>query len=390
MKYWILCLIAFLLFSPAGFGQRSKWEKHAPPLRTEVQCQTCHACPKPTKTDPCLVKCPRMHLLPGHYPEQTGPDVLQMGDIASEYGPVVFAHKLHAEMSEMAGGCYGCHHYNSTAMTILSCRECHPKSRARTDISMPDLKGAYHRQCMDCHRQWTHTTDCNGCHLKKEPGQTNAEVQRARELAGKAHPKVPLPTKVNYETRNQNGSYVTFFHDDHATRFGLKCADCHQQEGCVRCHDVTKPKPTDAKLREVKTQRSMEQLHEPCFSCHASDKCESCHAATPMKAFDHSRSAGWALNRFHLALSCQECHGEKKRFTKVDTKCKTCHKGWTPGSFKHRITGLQLDDTHGGLECESCHIEMDFAKPPSCAGCHEDKSYPAERPGKMVSTTTNN
>ena len=206
MKHWSLCLITLFLFSPTGFGQGSKWEKHAPPPHTDVQCQTCHACPKPTKTDPCLVKCPRMHILPGHHPEQTGPNVLQMGDIASQYGPVVFAHKLHAEMSEMSGGCYDCHHYNSTAMTILSCRECHPKSRARADISMPDLKGAYHRQCMDCHRQWTHSTDCNGCHLKNEPGKTDAEAMRARELAGKVHPEVPLPTRVNYETRNQNGS----------------------------------------------------------------------------------------------------------------------------------------------------------------------------------------
>ena len=60
-----------------------------------------------------------------------------------------------------------------------------------------------------------------------------------------------------------------------------------------------------------------------------------------MKAFDHARSAGWPLNRFHRALSCQKCHGEKKRFTKVDTKCATCHKSFTPGVFKHQITGLK-------------------------------------------------
>jgi hypothetical protein len=33
---------------------------------------------------------------------------------------------------------------------------------------------------------------------------------------------------------------------------------------------------------------------------------------------------------------------------------------------------------------------MNFARSPSCAGCHEDKSYPAQRPGKTVSTTKNN
>lgn len=371
-------IVAVLFLCGTAFGQQSKWQKHAPPQRTEIRCQTCHACPKPTKTDPCLVACPRMHVITGHESGQTGPDVLVMGEKSGQHGPVRFAHRLHAEMSEMSGGCYGCHHYNSTAMTILSCKECHPKERTRTDISMPDLKGAYHRQCMDCHRQWTHSTSCSGCHKKESP-----EAARAATPA-KSHPPVPLPTKVDYETRNQNGTFVTFFHDDHANRFGLECADCHRQEGCVRCHDVNKAKGADAKVREVKTQRSMEQLHEPCFACHSQDKCEGCHVAAPMKAFDHARSAGWALNRFHRDLSCQKCHGEKKRFTKVDTKCTTCHKGWTPGTFKHRITGLRLDDTHAGLDCESCHIDMNYGNPPSCAGCHDDKSYPAQRPGTKV------
>ena len=376
-------VIALTFLCGTAPGQESKWKKHAPPQRTEVQCKTCHACPKPTKTDPCLVNCPRMHVLPGHSSGQRGPEVLEMGEKGGQFGPVRFTHKLHAEMSEMSGGCYGCHHYNSTSMTILSCRECHPKARSRADISMPDLKGAYHRQCMDCHRQWTHSTACNGCHRKETPGAATAGTGAT---TAKSHPKVPLPTKVTYETRNQDGSFVTFFHDDHAMRFGLECADCHRQEGCVRCHDVRKNGAADARVREVKTQRPMDQLHEPCFACHAQDKCEACHVAAPMKAFDHARSAGWALNRFHRELSCQKCHGEMKRFTKVDTRCTTCHKGWTPAAFKHRITGLQLDATHSGLDCESCHIDMSFAVAPSCAGCHEDKSYPAQRPGTKVTT----
>jgi hypothetical protein len=381
----LLLMLVFLCTLPSfGQGEGSKWQKHTPPLKMDVPCQTCHACPKPTKTDPCLVKCPRMHIIPGYHPEQMGPDVLRMDDMTDQYGPVIFAHRMHAEMSEMSGGCYSCHHYNSTSMAILSCRECHPKSRARTDISMPDLKGAYHRQCMDCHRQWTHSTDCNGCHIKKEPGQTDAAALRAQEIAGKKHPNVTRPTKVVFETRNEHGSFVTFFHDDHATRFGLKCADCHQQDGCVRCHDAAKPVSADPQNRQERTQRPMEQLHQPCFSCHAQDKCESCHVAEPMKAFDHARSAGWALNRFHREISCQKCHGLNKRFTKVDTACKTCHKGWSPGAFKHEVTGLRLDANHSTLDCESCHVDMDFGKPPSCAGCHDDKSYPMQRPGKMI------
>ena len=51
---------------------------------------------------------------------------------------------------------------------ILKCSSCHESSRKREDVSIPDLKGAYHRQCMDCHREWSHETGCNSCHTPKK------------------------------------------------------------------------------------------------------------------------------------------------------------------------------------------------------------------------------
>lgn len=387
-RLFMLCCVAAVLCATAGRAQESKWEKHTPPKRLDISCQTCHECSAPTKTDPCLSACPRSRIIPGDHPSASGPEVLTMGTVSKEYGPVIFSHRLHAEMSEMSGGCYGCHHYNSTSMAILSCKECHPANRARTDLSMPDLKGAYHRQCMDCHRQWSKTIECTSCHLKREAKQTDKEALEKARLAGKSHPDVPLPTRVVYETRSQRGSFVTFFHNDHAERFGLQCADCHRGESCVRCHEKKQDAAAAGVIdRRVESKKSVDELHSACFGCHASDKCESCHVGEPMQAFDHARSAGWALNRFHSALSCQKCHGEKKRYTKLDTQCSSCHAGWTPQAFKHQVTGLKLDDTHRELDCETCHEEKNFAKPPTCAGCHDDKSYPRERPGTQVRTS---
>lgn len=382
-------MILAVLWAAPVLGQGSKWDKHAPPRKPDISCQTCHAGSAPTKTNPALLPCPRSRILPGFHPDQTGPEVLVMSKVSKEYGPVVFSHKLHADMSTMSGGCYGCHHYNSTSMTILSCRECHPANRARTDISMPDLKGAYHRQCMDCHRQWSKATDCQSCHLKRDAQQSTEEALKAARLKGKSHPDVPLPKRVVYQTRSQRGSFVTFFHNDHAERFSLECSDCHKSESCVRCHERKKDGTAvvDSSLK-VKTQRTMEALHAPCFSCHGRDKCEECHVDQPREAFDHAKSAGWALNRFHRALSCQKCHGQSKRFTKVDTKCASCHKGWTAQSFKHQITSLKLDATHRELDCESCHVDGNFENPPSCAGCHDDKTYPAQKPGSTVKAVT--
>ena len=28
------------------------------------------------------------------------------------------------------------------------------------DLRMPNLKGAYHRQCLNCHRDWAHENEC--------------------------------------------------------------------------------------------------------------------------------------------------------------------------------------------------------------------------------------
>lgn len=390
MNRQIVCLVlSVTLGQLTGFGQGSKWDKHAPAARVNVPCQTCHECSAPTKTNPCLSACPRTNIIPGVHPPKAGPEVLIMGKVSKEYGPVIFSHQLHAGMSQMSGGCYGCHHYNSTSMAILSCRECHPGSRAREDISMPDLKGAYHRQCMGCHRQWSKGTECTSCHLKRGADQSSEEALRKAKLKGRSHPEVPLPKRVLYETPHHQGTFVSFFHDDHAQRFNLACADCHRQETCVRCHEK-KPQQGAQQANEpaAQTKRSVESRHAPCFTCHASDKCEDCHVSEPKQAFDHGRSAGWPLNRFHSALSCQKCHGQKRRFTKVDTDCKTCHKGWMPGVFKHEITGLKLDEAHGGLDCESCHTGKDFSAPPDCSGCHEDKTYPRHRPGTMVRLTT--
>ncbi len=371
-----------VICATAAPGQTSKADKHVPPKRQDIACQTCHSCSAPTKTNPCLSPCPRARIIPGYHPAKSGPEVVIMSRSSEQYGPVVFSHRLHADMSEMSGGCYGCHHYNSTSMAILSCKECHPASRARSDISMPDLKGAYHRQCMDCHRQWGKTTECTTCHIKRGPGQTTEEALEAARLKGKGHPEVPSPNRVVYETRSQKGTVVTFFHEDHSGRFGLQCRDCHKAEACVRCHEKGAVRDTaTTAVRVVRSQRSMETLHAPCFSCHQKDACETCHMDKPLSAFDHARSTGWPLNRFHQKLACQKCHGEKTRFTKLNTGCVHCHANWAPGTFKHETTGFRLDASHAEFDCVSCHPDNAFGPEPSCSGCHDDKTYPKDRPG---------
>ena len=87
-------------------------------------------------------------------PEQ-GSDVVIIDRLAQFYGPVPFAHKIHADMSEISGGCTNCHHNPEQGGEIAACVTCHVPTNGGGTLAQPGLKGAYHRQCLGCHRRRT-------------------------------------------------------------------------------------------------------------------------------------------------------------------------------------------------------------------------------------------
>jgi len=310
-------------------------------------------------------------------------DVVSLDELSKKYLPVTFSHRVHAQMSVLSGGCGTCHHYN-TSGPIQPCKNCHQTSRKRDDISKPDLEAAYHRQCITCHREWSHGTSCNSCHNLKTTNKEYQKEEVKKKVKGKVHPALIEPAKIVFETKYEKGKMVTFFHDDHTKKFKIDCTSCHKNETCLKCHDVNKTSNEKSKI--IRAQKSLDEHHKKCFSCHKEDKCESCHLGKPSEHFDHKKRTGWVLNKFHDELSCAKCHGSKIPYSKLDTKCVNCHKGWNIENFKHTITGLQLDETHAQLNCEDCHEEKNFAVKPVCSNCHENFIYPKQKPGKMVRT----
>ncbi len=366
----------------AGRAQSSKAAPHGLPSELRNRCAMCHTCTTPTKSDPCLITCPRVKESTGIHTPADGPGLVLMDSKSGQYGPVVFSHKTHAQMTEMSGGCYACHHYNDTALNILSCRSCHPADRKRENISIPDLKGAYHRQCLDCHRQWTGAPECSSCHLEKTEGKTDAQLLDGYARGRKDHPPVQAPARKVFATKEQDGTVVAFYHTDHAARFGISCADCHRQEGCISCHD-RRPEAMRAQAAAAR-QQDFESVHARCASCHEGQSCETCHAKSDPGPFDHARRSGWTLKPYHASLACSRCHGAGKSFAGLKRDCAACHKTWDAGSFTHADTGLKLDEIHEALDCADCHEGKDFGKAPSCAGCHPDKAFPQFKPGKLV------
>jgi hypothetical protein len=193
----LLGLFTFMLFNLPLIAQ-----DHS---QLKFNCSLCHACETPTKSNPCLIVCPREKMMTVYISPANSPAIIKMNKLKSVqdlYEPVVFSHRIHAEMSEMSGGCEMCHHYNPPG-DVVGCDNCHEPKRQRTDISKPDLKGAYHRQCLDCHSQWSDDATCESCHELNESGKsafTGKDYQQTR-----VHPEIKVPAKLVLNTTYEKG-----------------------------------------------------------------------------------------------------------------------------------------------------------------------------------------
>jgi len=370
------------------FIQQSPGKAHS---TQKLNCKTCHNCEYPTKDEPCLIYCPREGIISVHHTPDECPEIIVFDEMSRRFGAVVFSHKLHAQMAEMSDGCQGCHHYNTTG-PVLACKKCHEQGRRRENIRRVDLKGAYHRQCMSCHRQWSHTTDCYSCHLPKNGTQSKTISKKVSEIKGKEHPKAKLPDKIIFETSYKKGKLVTFFHEDHIKLFNSPCVTCHRHENCIKCHDWNN-KLTHSLLEKHKTQKvhlSFDDHHRPCLACHKQNNCEMCHSEKELLPWSHDKSTSFALKHYHDKLPCESCHTRKNQFDKISIECRDCHKDWKKGNFNHKVTGLILDDNHKELDCEDCHDAKKFTTKPTCSNCHDDKFFPKYLPGKIINLTKNN
>ena len=375
-------------------GARSE-SAHEPSLvNGRPDCGQCHVCASPSAENLCLRACsrPRTAEIEKRFggEEPQGVIFLDMlsnvADATDHFGPVPFDHAGHAEWAEIAGGCVLCHHHTPEGAAHPACRTCHEVAFKHEDLRKPGLKGAYHRQCMGCHREWSHETKCKTCHVPRigeDPTAKRPEMITADDAIGQMHPPIPEPPMEVYETSYPEGigSKVYFHHERHTKTYHFKCAECHRGDSCVRCHEPGK--------KHVQHVRTMEEHHRPCATCHQIEGvCDHCHKrageAEPAP-FTHDQT-GWPLSRYHRDNSCRDCHKALK-FAKLDRSCTSCHEDWDPDTFDHTVTGQALDENHEEIDCGDCHADRDFSVPPTCEECHEvDEGFvfPQKRPGPVV------
>ena len=367
-KTAIFMILVFAAFQQSIAGENRNGQP-------KINCGDCHTCPNPSADEHCLKLCPSLTWAQSATAHKVSeaPDSMLLGKLVKEYNAVHFYHKVHAEMSGMGKGCETCHHFSPPGL-ILPCGQCHGGEANPANLNQPSLKGAYHRQCLSCHREWSHDTKCFVCHSPLNGSHTADAGYDSTDIMGIAHPVITVPKKKNYYTPHKPGAMVTFYHEQHIEMLGLRCVDCHQEENCSYCHDTNKP---------AKLVKSMEEVHAVCSGCHGTDSCNKCHDNKEKPAFTHA-STGWELNRYHKELSCRACHPTGKKISKLNSECTTCHGGWNQENFKHAITGLQLDEIHGDLDCVDCHEDRKFTMKPDCSGCHDSSANLKSPPGEYV------
>ena len=377
---------------PAPVEPQSTISTHVSAVPDE--CHKCHTCAQPSTENPCLHPCPRPHDTAARTLAEQPQGIILLDmlsdtkDEKDHFGPVPFDHSGHADWAEIAGGCTVCHHNTPESNAHPACNSCHEIAYKHEDLSKPGLKGAYHRQCMGCHREWSHDTKCGVCHLPRvgEDGAKSANTITRDDVVGAMHPPIQAPDIKLYQTDQPPdvGSSVYFHHERHTEGYDLACAECHRGDSCARCHEADR-QPV------VQQKRTTEEQHAACSICHDTDdeeQCSDCHrgkGAPIPEAFQHE-STGWPLSKYHRERSCRVCH-KPIRFVKLDRECDACHGDWDGETFNHAVTGQILDENHLEADCADCHADRKFNLSPRCDECHDEEegiSFPTKRPGPLV------
>jgi hypothetical protein len=340
-----------------------------------ADCIKCHTCEQPTPDEPCLSDCPRSGEQPSmaDFAAMDLPEICVLDQLVDRYEPVTFNHAQHAKMSGMGGAsCRLCHHANEQGW-VGNCYGCHPAHLAGRHVGVPDLKTAYHRQCMFCHKEWSHETSCEVCHAPRGTTSPTAmpPKMKAEEKHGFKHR--PLPKVVNFTTTYEPAPYVSFDHASHTTKYGLNCFECHHSDQCAACHDsdASKFSPRLHNFSNINT----------CTKCHNAGRCSTCHSQEAERTFDHAFT-GMPLKTYHQDLSCDRCHEERLTHGQMPRECHGCHGDWSAddfneASFDHGTkVGVHLREFHEGLNCQDCHPGKDYAATPICHDCHDDAMTP--------------
>jgi hypothetical protein len=91
------------------------------------------------------------------------PDEVTIGELSHWFAPVEFTHADHIDMAD---DCTVCHH-DQEPDEISVCSDCHGVTYDPSEPDAPDLKMAYHQQCVSCHQAEDGPLACVDCHERR-------------------------------------------------------------------------------------------------------------------------------------------------------------------------------------------------------------------------------
>ena len=161
----------------------------------DQSCKACHMSPLPAYVNPAdtqktmnvarkLLK--KRNMETKTFAADRIPETVKIDLLSDRFEPAVFPHGKVVKAlidktrdSKLAGYfhsekgtlCQGCHHNSPSAEKPPVCSSCHGETIEGADAFRPGLVGAYHQQCIGCHKtmgiEKPDARDCNACHVEK-------------------------------------------------------------------------------------------------------------------------------------------------------------------------------------------------------------------------------
>ncbi len=373
------------------------------------------------KVFPSVADAPKLHII-------DSPLIKKYSDL---YEPVRFMHSKHANV---LGDCTICHHRMAEKaddrygkkVTLAElrqkkklpadCHSCHGKPFDPAHLDIPGLKAAYHRLCMDCHKeaeQTTHIrgpvtysamvrgpvartldtrapTDCLSCHPKNVPDHSKLVKLRGKpdalsvtenclschEKEGKSILKTshwnwhgPSPYTLGHENRIDMGKATNTINNFCINLTGNwpRCTSCHIGYGwkdgtfdfsdmrkidCLICHDTTKTYKKDPPGAGF-PDKNVDLLKVAQNVGRPGRSTCGMNCHFMGGGGDAVKHGDMNSKLENPDKSC-DVHMGSKESGGLDFRCQTCHK-----TRNHLISGrsISVPATEGDISCEYCHTD---------------------------------
>lgn len=291
------------------------------------------------------------------HPEHRGPDarLTEMNDASFPHEAVGFSLNAHKHVSTgVLFTCQDCHANDIAKFDLSTCDRCH----RQMDVSfMTAHTLAYGTACLDCHDgvdRFGKNFDHNQFPFKIKGRHVGLACDKCHYNARRL---------IDFPVTLQDCSACHQKDDPHAGRFGVRCADCHTEDGWT-------PARFDHNLSSFKLEGEHQEV--PCESCHVN------------QVFKGTPS------------DCYSCHKQQDAHNgQYGTDCSACHNpsSWDNVDFDHNRTSFPLTGGHSGVDCKRCHSSGQFTGlSTACSSCHADPAFHAGMFGGECSSchTTSN